>query len=681
MLLHENIESIKGIGEKTASLFNKLGVFTIEQLLHFYPRNYIKYDNPVPLSLENVNSRAAFRLFIPEDFKNRKVKNLNIMTGYATDGNNRASITYFNAQYYQKALTAGKTYIFYGKLIFENNRYKLEQPLFFKEEDYALLQKTLQPVYHLTFGLNNKAVSKSVKYCVEDGAYQFLYEEYLPENVLREFDLVSRKDAIVSMHFPKDFEELMKARKRLVFDELFIFLSMLKKLKTESNDIPTSYPMINTAGPYRLIEALPYKLTNAQKRVFDELAEDLCSNFVANRLIQGDVGSGKTIVSFLGLLLCVENGYQGALMAPTELLASQHFDNLSELVKQYNLPIKPVLLTGSIKAAQKREIYEKISSGEYNVVIGTHALIQDKVEFKKLALVITDEQHRFGVKQRQTLGGKGDNPHVLVMSATPIPRTLAIILFGDMHLSVIDEKPSNRLPIKNCVVSPSYRPKAYEFIKKEIDNHHQVYVICPMVEKSEGLEDVENVIDYASKLRNVLGEAYRVEYLHGKMKAADKKRIMDMFAAGNIDILVSTTVIEVGIDVPNATVMMVENAERFGLSTLHQLRGRIGRGKDQSYTIFMNCKKDEKESKRLNVMNSTNDGFEIASQDLKIRGSGDLFGIRQSGDMEFELANIYEDADLIVKINKLLDEIDLDEDRIKAYLEENKHKFIDFGSI
>ena len=681
MLLHDNIESIKGIGEKTASLFNKLGVFTIEQLLHFYPRNYIKYDNPVPLSLENVNSRAAFRLFIPEDFKNRKVKNLNIMTGYATDGNNRASITYFNAQYYQKALTAGKTYIFYGKLIFDNNRYKLEQPLFFKEEDYALLQKTLQPVYHLTFGLNNKAVSKSVKYCVEDGAYQFLYEEYLPENVLREFDLVSRKDAIVSMHFPKDFEELMKARKRLVFDELFIFLSMLKKLKTESNDIPTSYPMINTAGPYRLIEALPYKLTNAQKRVFDELAEDLCSNFVANRLIQGDVGSGKTIVSFLGLLLCVENGYQGALMAPTELLASQHFDNLSELVKQYNLPIKPVLLTGSIKAAQKREIYEKISSGEYNVVIGTHALIQDKVEFKNLALVITDEQHRFGVKQRQTLGGKGDNPHVLVMSATPIPRTLAIILFGDMHLSVIDEKPSNRLPIKNCVVGPSYRPKAYEFIKKEIDNHHQVYVICPMVEKSEGLEDVENVIDYASKLRNVLGEAYRVEYLHGKMKAAEKKRIMDMFAAGNIDILVSTTVIEVGIDVPNATVMMVENAERFGLSTLHQLRGRIGRGKDQSYTIFMNCKKDEKESKRLNVMNSTNDGFEIASQDLKIRGSGDLFGIRQSGDMEFELANIYEDADLIVKINKLLDEIDLDEDRIKAYLEENKHKFIDFGSI
>lgn len=681
MLLHENIESIKGIGEKTASLFNKLGVFTIEQLLHFYPRNYIKYDNPVTLSLENVNSRVAFRLFIPEDFKNRKVKNLNIMTGYATDGNNRASITYFNAQYYQKALTAGKTYIFYGKLIFENNRYKLEQPLFFKEEDYALLQKTLQPVYHLTFGLNNKAVSKSVKYCVEDGAYQFLYEEYLPENVLREFDLVSRKDAIVSMHFPKDFEELMKARKRLVFDELFIFLSMLKKLKTESNDIPTSYPMINTAGPYRLIEALPYKLTNAQKRVFDELAEDMCSNFVANRLIQGDVGSGKTIVSFLGLLLCVENGYQGALMAPTELLASQHFDNLSELVKQYNLPIKPVLLTGSIKTAQKREIYEKISSGEYNVVIGTHALIQDKVEFKKLALVITDEQHRFGVKQRQTLGGKGDNPHVLVMSATPIPRTLAIILFGDMHLSVIDEKPSNRLPIKNCVVGPAYRPKAYEFIKKEIDNHHQVYVICPMVEKSEGLEDVENVIDYASKLRNVLGEAYRVEYLHGKMKAADKKRIMDMFAAGNIDILVSTTVIEVGIDVPNATVMMVENAERFGLSTLHQLRGRIGRGKDQSYTIFMNCKKDEKESKRLNVMNSTNDGFEIASQDLKIRGSGDLFGIRQSGDMEFELANIYEDADLIVKINKLLDEIDLDEDRIKAYLEENKHKFIDFGSI
>ena len=681
MILEENIKSIKGIGEKTASLFNRLGVFNIEDLLHFFPRYYIKYEEPVKLSEALPNTPLAFRLFIPEDFKNRKVKNLNILSGYATDGRDRVNIVYFNAPYYANSLVSGQTYIFYGKLQVENNRYKLDQPAFYKEDEYKNLLGSLQPVYRLTKGLSNKLISKSIKATIEEGQYPYLYEEYLPADIVKEFNLTDRKTAIIDMHFPENYEKLLKARRRLVFDELFIFLSMVRKLKENNRLTKSTYQFIETSGPKRLMEALPYRLTNAQNKVYEEIVKDVTSGYVTNRLVQGDVGSGKTIVAFLSLYLCVENGFQGAMMAPTELLATQHYENLTKLVKEYNLPIKPVLLTGSVKASEKKVIYRKLKEGEYNVAIGTHALIQDKVEFKNLALVVTDEQHRFGVRQRQTLSDKGDTPHILVMSATPIPRTLAIILYGDLNLSIINEKPSNRLPIKNCVVGPEYRPTAYKFLRSEIDKGHQAYVICSMVEESEGMENLENVIDYTEKLRKALGDKYRIEYIHGKMKANDKKSRMEIFAEGNIDVLVSTTVIEVGIDVPNATVIMVENAERFGLSTLHQLRGRIGRGASQSYTIFVNSSKGNKEVERLKVLNNTNDGFEIARCDLKLRGSGDIFGIRQSGEIEFELADIYEDSELIMKIGELLDRIDINENMIKTYLEENQHKFIDFSSI
>ena len=395
------------------------------------------------------------------------------------------------------------------------------------------------------------------------------------------------------------------------------------------------------------MERLPYNLTKAQLNVWHEIERDLQSHSLMSRLVQGDVGCGKTILAFLALIMTVENGYQGALMVPTEVLAKQHYEGFQELLENQGVTsCRPVLLTGSCTAKEKREIYEKIASGEANVIIGTHALIQEKVCYKNLALVITDEQHRFGVKQREALTTRGNPPHVLVMSATPIPRTLAIILYGDLDISIVDELPAARLPIKNCVVDTGYRKTAYTFMQKQVAQGRQCYVICPMVEESEALE-AENVTDYAKQLQEELGETICVDYLHGKMKQSQKDDIMERFSKNEIQVLVSTTVIEVGINVPNATVMMVENAERFGLAQLHQLRGRVGRGKHQSYCIFMTASKTKETKKRLEILNHSNDGFYIASEDLKLRGPGDLFGIRQSGILDFKLGDVFQDAKIL----------------------------------
>ena len=406
-----------------------------------------------------------------------------------------------------------------------------------------------------------------------------------------------------------------------------------------------------------IIEGLPYDLTGAQKNVWHEIERDLSGHKLMSRLVQGDVGSGKTVIAFLSMVLSAENGFQSALIVPTEVLANQHYEGFLKLMEEQNLTsCHPVLLTGSTTARQKREIYQKIASGEVNVIIGTHALIQEKVEYKNLGLVITDEQHRFGVRQREALTTRGNPPHVLVMSATPIPRTLAIILYGDLDISIIDELPAKRLPIKNCVVGTAYRPRAYSFIEKQVQMGRQAYVICPMVEESEGL-DAENVTDYARKLQEVLPGEIRVEILHGKMKPKEKNRIMEAFASGEIQVLVSTTVVEVGVNVPNATVMMVENAERFGLAQLHQLRGRVGRGEHQSYCIFIQGNNEEDTSKRLKILNESNDGFYIAGEDLKLRGPGDLFGIRQSGLMEFKIGDIYNDAGILKNASEAAGEI------------------------
>lgn len=515
----------------------------------------------------------------------------------------------------------------------------------------------MQPIYGLTAGLTNKTVTKYVRLLLEN---QALEGEYLPLDVRERYRLADYNFAIQNIHFPKDRDSLIAARSRLVFDEFLFFILSVWMLKEKTQSAVNYYPMKPVWETEKLLENLPYRLTKAQRNVWREVEQDLCRDRLMSRLIQGDVGSGKTILAFLAMILTAQNGYQAALMVPTEVLAVQHYKALCGLLSEHGLgDCRPILLTGSTTAKEKRERYAQIASGEVNLIVGTHALIQEKVEYHKLALVITDEQHRFGVRQREALTTRGAVPHVLVMSATPIPRTLAIILYGDLDISVIDELPASRLPIKNCVVNTSYRPKAYQFMEKQILMGRQAYVICPMVEESEGL-DVENVLEYTQKLKSIFPPEISICSLHGKMKPKEKNQIMEDFSAGKIKILVSTTVVEVGVNVPNATVMMVENAERFGLAQLHQLRGRVGRGTEQSYCIFMQGN-DKEVSKRLKILGQSNDGFFIASEDLKLRGPGDLFGIRQSGEMQFQLADIYQDSGLLKSASEAArDILDLD---------------------
>lgn len=648
------VNRIKGVGEKTAALFGKINVYTIDDLIRHYPRDYETYDAPVSIretSPGNVQAVYGQITAIPNV---KKVRNLSILNAILKDDNGDSiQLTFFNMPFLKKVLKPGGFYLFRG-LVQQRGTHKfMEQPRMFTWDEYRQKSGRLLPRYALTKGLTNQTVQKSVAQALE---YYPPEKEYLPQMILQKYPMLSHREAVYALHFPESREELLTARNRMVFEEFFSFLLVLRKNKELAAKTENHFPMYETADTVRFLEQLPFPLTKAQKKVWGELREDMGSPYAMNRLIQGDVGSGKTILAVLALLMCAANGYQGAMMAPTEVLAVQHFETISGYVKKYGIAFRPVLLTGSMTAKEKREAYAKIASGEANLIIGTHALIQEKVEYSSLALVVTDEQHRFGVRQRETLAAKGSEPHVLVMSATPIPRTLAIILYGDLKVSVIDELPANRLPIKNCVVGTSYRPKAYEFIAKEVAAGRQAYVICPMVGEGES-EDMENVVDYTEKLRAVLPPSVQVAYLHGKMRPADKNRIMEEFAAKEIDVLVSTTVIEVGINVPNATVMMVENAERFGLAQLHQLRGRVGRGEFQSYCIFISTSDTKETMERLQILNHSNDGFHIASEDLKLRGPGDIFGIRQSGEFAFVLGDIYTDANILKEASDAVEQL------------------------
>lgn len=648
------INRIKGVGEKTAGLFGKINVFTVEDLIHHYPRDYESFDAPVAIRDAAPGKIQAIYGQITAIPNVKKVRNLTILNALLKDDHGDSlQLTFFNMPFLKKVLKPGGFYLFRG-LVQQRGIHKImEQPRMFTWEDYKEKSGRLLPRYALTKGLTNQAVQKAVAQALE---YYPPEEEYLPQCLLQKYPMMSHRKAVNALHFPQDRDELLAARSRMVFEEFFSFLLVLRKNKDLAAKTENHFPMYETADTVRFLEQLPFPLTKAQKKVWGELREDMGSPYAMNRLIQGDVGSGKTILAVLALLMCAANGYQGALMAPTEVLAVQHFETITGYVRKYGIAFRPVLLTGSMTAKEKKEAYAKIASGEANLIIGTHALIQEKVAYSSLALVVTDEQHRFGVRQRETLAGKGTQPHVLVMSATPIPRTLAIILYGDLQVSVIDELPANRLPIKNCVVGTSYRPKAYEFIAKEVAAGRQAYVICPMVEEGES-EDLENVVDYTEKLRAALPVSVQVAYLHGKMRPADKNRIMEEFARQEIDVLVSTTVIEVGINVPNATVMMVENAERFGLAQLHQLRGRVGRGEFQSYCIFISTSEARETMERLQILNHSNDGFYIASEDLKLRGPGDIFGIRQSGEFSFALGDIYTDAALLKTASAAVDQL------------------------
>lgn len=673
------LTAIKGVGEKTARLFSKLNVTNVEELLHYYPRAYDAFREPQPVKSLVPETTAAVEGVLTKTADVVRFSHLQVTMVHLRDETGTVQLNWYNMPFLRSTLKAGERFVFRGKVAKKRGKLVMEQPEIYRPAQYSALVHSMQPVYGQTKGLGNKTIAKAVAQALSE---RELERDYMPERLREKYELAEYNFALEHIHFPKDEAELLFSRKRLVFDEFFMFLLSVRLLKEKKADTKSLYVMEPRPEVQRLKDSLPYSLTKAQEKVLKEVYADLSGGQVMNRLVQGDVGSGKTIIAILALLQAAYNGYQGALMVPTEVLARQHLESMEELFAAHGIEKKAILLTGSMTAKEKRMAYQKIESHEADIIVGTHALIQEKVIYDKLALVITDEQHRFGVAQREMLGNKGTEPHVLVMSATPIPRTLAIIIYGDLDISIIDELPANRKPIKNCVVGTDYRKNAYRFIEREAAAGRQAYVICPMVEPSEMIE-AENVVDYTKKLRENLPESVRVEYLHGKMKPKEKNLLMDQFAEGEIQVLVSTTVIEVGINVPNATVMMIENAERFGLAQLHQLRGRVGRGKEQSYCIMVNASSDEGIQKRLEILNKSNDGFFIASEDLKLRGPGDIFGIRQSGELEFKLGDIFTDADLLKTVSEEVREIlDADPDlsgeenrelgkRLGEYLEES----------
>ena len=649
----DSIINLKGIGDKSAASLKKAGVESIGELLMHLPLRYEHYAPAEVLAPEMEGRIVSLSAVLATSPLSRRKGRLPILTASAASGQFRLNLVWFHMPYLKNKLRKGEKYVFRGKLVRDSYGYSMDQSAVFTEEEYGHMSGGLWPVYPRIEGLSGG----KLRTVIADAFARLEPDEDPIGAELREkYQLEDRIESLRTMHFPHDLGEVVPARRRLVFEEFLMFILAVRTLRTENKAVKNRNIIKTHAWADRLIASLPYELTGAQKRVYADILKDMSGPVLMNRLIQGDVGSGKTIVAVLGLITAAENGFQGAMMAPTEVLARQHYENIQELLGKYGLPFRAVLLTGSMSAREKNEIYGDIAAHRADIIIGTHALIQKGVTYDRLGLVVTDEQHRFGVRQRDTLSEKGVCPHVIVMSATPIPRTLAIILYGDLDISVIDEMPANRLPIKNCVVGHSYRAKAYKFIQEQIREGHQAYVICPKVEEGEE-DEGENVVDYTEKLREALPPYIRVEYLHGRMKAAEKNLIMEEFLANRIQVLVSTTVIEVGVDVANATVMMIEDAERFGLAQLHQLRGRVGRGKSQSYCIFINGSGDAGKQRRLDILNHSNDGFYIAGEDLKLRGPGDVFGIRQSGALSFALGDIFTDSRILSEASEAADEI------------------------
>lgn len=658
MNITDPIGSMKGVGPKTAALFAKLNIYTVEDLIRFYPRTYLSYKEPVDVREAEVGERVAVRASIQSYVDIKKIRNLRLVTCMAKDASGSVKLLWYNCPFLKQVFHIGQTFIFVGDLSIRNHQFVMEHPEYYTEQQYATLIASMQPVYPLTEGLSNKVVTKLIKAAMEQIDQ---LEDKVPECVIERYQLMALKDAVTGTHFPTNAEQLLECRNRLVFDEFFWFLVQMHYMREHTMKAENQNCITDWSAVDDYIAKLPFALTKGQQDALQDIRSDMGGTTVMNRLVQGDVGSGKTAVAMMAILACVKNGYQAAFMAPTEVLAMQHYESAQKDLGEFG--VRVALLCGSTRLAEKRKIYEALAAGEIDVIVGTHALIQDKVMYHDLALVITDEQHRFGVRQREKLSRKGQEPHVLIMSATPIPRTLAIIMYGDLDISIMKDMPATRKPIKNCVVGPKYRPTAYKFMLEQIEKGHQIYIICPMVEASENMS-AENVIEYQENIREYFPDKVRIAYLHGKMAADEKNTIMSTFAEGEIDILVSTTVIEVGINNPNATVIMIENAEKFGLAQLHQLRGRVGRGADQSYCIML-CGTERKEAlDRLSILNASNDGFYIANEDLKLRGPGDFFGVRQSGDMLFHLGDIYNNADILKTANNAI-----------AYLEQTHYPF------
>lgn len=650
-LKNVSIKELKGVGDKNAALFARLGIESVYDLILYFPRTYKKMPPLSKVSELKEGELCAVRLIVDDDFYFKKTANNAVTTVSGYDSTGKVSMTFFRVTYLRNLLKKGSEWVFLGVVKRKGRHYAFEMPEIHKISEYIESLKNLQPVYPLTKGINSKTISKYVTSSID---HYSPFNDYLKEEIIKEFDFPTLSRALSDIHFPVDTDDYVKARNRLAFEEFYEFFIELNEIKKAYNRLKSEYVFIETAEYARFKTQIPFELTKGQNDALNDIIGDLCGGYVMNRLIQGDVGCGKTIIAFLSCVLCASNGYQSAFMAPTEVLAAQHFTKFKELNERYSLNLNIAFLSGSTTASQRKEVLGGLSDGSINLVVGTHALIEDNIEFEDLALVITDEQHRFGVLQRETLNQKGNAPHVLSLSATPIPRTLASVYYTGLQVSVIKDKPSNRIPIKTGLRSAEDRLDGLRFLYTKIKAGQQAIIVCPMIEENEDT-NLSNVTDYTKFLKDLMPKDVRIGILHGRMKNNEKNRVMQYFANGDIDILVSTTVIEVGIDVPNATVILIENAERFGLATLHQLRGRVGRGKLESFCILINGSGKEEENERLNVMLESDDGFYIADEDLRLRGPGDLTGVRQSGDVRFKIADIYRDRDLFFKAKEYAD--------------------------
>lgn len=636
------VSDIKGIGAGREKYLKKLNITTAGDIVNHYPRDYEDRTRTTPIVELIPDEVSVIIASAKEEPKNSHFSGMTVTKVRVYDDSGNISVVWYNQPYAKNNIKAGVMYAFIGKMtLSRNNRREIQAPEVEKLGEDGIWQGRIVPIYPLCAGLSQKVFRKTVETVL--GEVENVITDFLPFGIRRKYMLSGRKFALKNIHMPENEQCCELARTRLVFEELFMLQTSLLRLKADNTRDKKGIRMKNSSmKPF--FDILPFSFTDAQKNVFEQITEDMTSGKIMNRLVQGDVGSGKTAVAMAASYIAVKNGYQAVMMAPTEVLAAQHFDSFTELFKPLGINI--ILLTGGLKAKGKREALEKISSGEADIIVGTHAVIQDKVEFKNIGLVITDEQHRFGVRQRKTLSEKGNNPHVLVMTATPIPRTLALILYGDLDISIIDSLPPGRQEIDTFAVNTGYRQRIYNFIEKEIAKGRQAYIICAMVEENEKVE-AESVLEYAQGLKETVLEKRNIAVIHGKMKPDEKDSILKAFSAGDIDILVSTTVIEVGINVPNATVMAIENAERFGLAQLHQLRGRVGRGSDKSYCILISDNKSEITRKRLKTMTSTTDGFKISETDLKLRGPGEFFGTRQHGLPSLKIANLYRDMEIL----------------------------------
>lgn len=648
MEFQTSLRQIKGVGEKTEKAFQYLGVYTIGDILLHFPRTYAKFTTPEIANDSLCGKVTAVIGRLKTVAKTKRVKGrLEITTAVVFSGSFVIDCVWFHMPYLSRQLPVDEPVIFYGVLEKEKQRYKMSQPVIYTPSKYEEMQKSLQPVYPLVKGLNQNILRKTIHQIfleLDDDI-----EEVLPQNVCERECFPSYKKALQMIHFPQNEEDFHNGRQRLVYQEFFQYVLYSRSQKLSEGNQKNHWKIKGESLVENVIKQLPFDLTNAQLETLHQIQDDVTGPWISQRLIQGDVGSGKTMIAFLAMIQVAVSGYQAAIMAPTEVLARQHFETFKRLCEEYGLPFSVIYLTGSQTAKEKKEQYEKISNTPGALIVGTHALIQEKAIYRNLALAIVDEQHRFGVRQRELLMEKGMSPHVVVMSATPIPRTLAMILYGNMHISAIREMPKERIPIKTCVITDSMREKAYQMIAAQIQQGHQAYIICPLVEANEKT-DAENVQDYIKKLKEYSLHWGRVKALHGRMSAKEKNEIMEDFSKGEISVLVSTTVVEVGVNVPNATVILIEDANRFGLAQLHQLRGRVGRGSWQSYCILMNNGKGGNASKRLEVMKESSDGFFIAEKDLELRGPGELYGLRQSGELQFRLADIIMDKAVLEQV-------------------------------